>query len=182
MQIIYCISFIGLFSARTLQRIMGQILSQLLPTCESAQVPALPTGTLRVDQTTTRKQLNTKGMQTEIKDTWQVGQKPPAIWKQHTAPLRPRYKSRRRPSKKKKRNVSNVHLSRERFVRTVNTHFGTHSSENMREDFPKAGQFCQLCEATHGVLLPGDSSSTETSTGSGPRPLHGGLLWSLPKI
>lgn len=82
----------------------------------------------------------------------------------------------------KKYSVSNFHLSREHFDRIVNMHFGTRSSENMQEDFHKAGQFCQLCEAAHGVLLPGDSSSAETSTASGPRPLRGGLSWSLPKI
>lgn len=116
------------------------------------------------------------------KGTWQLGQISPAIWKQHTAPLRPCYKSRWWP--RNKFSVSNFHPSREHFVSKVNIHFVTCSREreNMQEDLHKAGWFCQLCEVTHSVLLPGDSSSADTSAASGLRPLHSGLLWSLPKI
>lgn len=100
MQIIYCISFIDFFFWQDAAACDGPdpqpvtVVTKLLPSRDSAQVPALPMGTLRVDQTTTRKHLNTKGMQTETKATWQVGQIPPAIWKQHTAPLQPCYSSR----------------------------------------------------------------------------------------
>lgn len=137
---------------------------QLLPTHNSAQVPALPTGMLKVDQTTTRKQLNTKDTKTETKGACQVGQIPPVIWKQHTAPSWPCYKFQTKAERKKKISVSNFHLSRGHSARIGNMHFITHSSENMQEDFHKAGQFYQLCGVTHTVQLPGYSFKAETST------------------
>lgn len=85
---------------------------------------------------------------------------------------------------KQKRIVSNFYLNIKHFVRGANVHFVTCSreSENIQENFHKAGWFCQLCEVTYSMLLPGDSSGAETSTASGLKPLHYGLLWTLHKI
>lgn len=177
---------LNFFSGRTLQRVMGQILSQwqLLPSCYQAVTQ------LRYQHCPWECWEWTKQQHANISTprACKQKQKPPGRWvrylqrsgnsTQHlcshaTAPDE---------GQAKKFGVSNFHLSGEHCVRIVNVHFGTHSSENTQEDFHKAGQFCQVCEATHGVLLSGDPSRTETSTGSGPRPLHGGLLWWLPKI
>lgn len=172
-----------ILSARTLQHMMVQILSQseLLQTCGSAQILALHTGMLRVDQAT-HEQSYTKSMWSRYKrnlpggtDIFGYEESTHHLW--GNAPSS-------QDGHAKKFSVSNFHQSREHFVRRLNVHFVTCSreSENMQEDFHKAGWFGQLCEVTHSMLLPGDSSSAETSTASGLRPLHSGLLWSLPKI
>lgn len=121
MKIIYCISFTGLFSARALQHMMDKILSQrqLLPTHDSAQVPALPRGMLRGDQTaphahqghSNRNKRHLAGG-TDTSSDVETAHSTFAVMLQVQM-----------MAKQKKLRVSNFHLSREHFVRLVNMAF-----------------------------------------------------------
>lgn len=146
---------------------------QVQPCCDPAEVAALPRGMLRAGRVIAeiaQQQL------AETSSTWQVAQALLEIWKWH----RSGHASSSGKGQTKKPEPFTAPPEQKNFVRTVNTYFLSHTSECA--GWFLRGQSILPTPGRHSACATKVSFITEASTASGPKPLHSGLLWSLPQI